>query len=312
MVEAPNLYWFGWFLWLGGTAFVLAILGSRQPAVEERASQDTSLSYDFDPLLRRRLADLQLPDWNALQRKSGLTPRSLLQARRGRLQKLSLEEVQSLASALQWSLEELLIHYEQPLPHFSQLAQECADLRRQREQWQQQDMTLKQQLAAEVDKVYRAHQQIAQLQAQASETQATLEATRYELDQVQQQCRRLRADLERQAAQLTTDFKDEAFRHLQTLFMNYPTAAMMAEARPTLPAKNLLPLFAPLQNLLDGWGYEAIGSAWEQVLYDPQLHQADSESIEPGELVYIRFVGYREGDRILCPAKVSRTLPRAY
>ena len=33
------------------------------------------------------------------------------------------------------------------------------------------------------------------------------------------------------------------------------------------------------------------------------------EDIQPEELVYIRFVGYREGEQILCPAKVSRTLP---
>jgi hypothetical protein len=39
------------------------------------------------------------------------------------------------------------------------------------------------------------------------------------------------------------------------------------------------------------------------------LHQPDVEDITEGELVYIRFVGYREGERILAPAKVSRTLP---
>ncbi len=310
MVEAPNLYWFGWFLWLGGTVFVLAVLGSRQTQGEAPAAA-TALAYEFDPLLRRRLESVQLPDWTALQRKSGLTPRSLLQARRGKLDKLTLAELQTFADALNWSLEELLVQYERPLPEFTRLVAERDALEQQQAQLQQEQLSLKQQLAGESEALYNARQQATQLQQQVSETQATLTATRYQLDQLQQQCRRLRADLEQQAAQLTGDVKDDTFRHLQTLFMNYPTAAMMAEARPTLPAKNLVPLFSPLQNLLQSWGYESIGSAWEQVLYDPQLHQSDSEDIEPGELVYIRFVGYREGDRILCPAKVSRTLPRA-
>ncbi|NJK99237.1 MAG: XRE family transcriptional regulator [Spirulinaceae cyanobacterium SM2_1_0] len=311
MVEAPNLYWFGWFLWLGGTVFVLAILGSRQREAGAESAPAAAMSYEFDPLLRRRFETVQLNDWNALQRKSGLTPRSLLQARRGKLEKLTLEELQNLASTLQWSLEELLSQYNRPLPQLSHMAAERATLQQQTEQLQQELLALKQQLANEVDRVYRAHQQTAQLQQQLTEDNEALQSKRYELDQLQQQCRRLRADLEQQSTQLTADVKDETFRHLQTLLMNYPTAAMMAEARPTLPAKNLVPLFAPLQNLLSAWGYEPIGSAWEQVLYDPQLHQADSEQIAVGDLVYVRFVGYREGDRILCPAKVSRTLPRA-
>jgi len=33
--------------------------------------------------------------------------------------------------------------------------------------------------------------------------------------------------------------------------------------------------------------------------------------MEPEETVYVRFVGYRQGDQILARAKVSRTLPAA-
>ena len=85
----------------------------------------------------------------------------------------------------------------------------------------------------------------------------------------------------------------------------------MVEAKPDLPAKNLVPLFTPLDNVLASWGYEQIGSPWEQVPFNPQLYQADTNDIAEGDLVYIRFVGYRNGSRILSPAKVSRTLPMA-
>jgi hypothetical protein len=84
---------------------------------------------------------------------------------------------------------------------------------------------------------------------------------------------------------------------------------MMAQSKADLPAKNWVALFTPLENLLKSWEYEPIGTPWQQVPYNPQWHQPDTDDMEQGEWVYIRFVGYRHGERILCPAKVSRTLP---
>lgn len=130
-----------------------------------------------------------------------------------------------------------------------------------------------------------------------------------EIVALQQQCLQLREQLQQQKTQLTADFQEATFEQIQTLLTNYPSAQKMAQVKPDLPAKNLIALFTPLENLLHSWGVESIGWAWEQVAYDPQLHQPDEDDITAGERVYIRFVGYRQGDRILCPAKVSRTLP---
>lgn len=130
-----------------------------------------------------------------------------------------------------------------------------------------------------------------------------------QIEQLQEQCLRLRTELQEQSNQQKADFQDTIFEQLQPLLTNFPTARQMVEARPDLLAKNLVSLFTPLENLLDSWEYESIGFPWERVPYDPQLHQPDSDDIVEGELVYIRFVGYRDGERILCPAKVSRTLP---
>lgn len=128
-------------------------------------------------------------------------------------------------------------------------------------------------------------------------------------EELRQQCLRLRDELQQQKSQLSADFRDAAFEQLQTLLANYPSARKMAEAKPTLPAKNFIALLTPLDNLVESWGWQRIGSAWEQVAYNPQLHQPDADDIQEGDLVYIRFVGYRDRERILCPAKVSRTLP---
>ncbi|AFY84943.1 molecular chaperone GrpE [Oscillatoria acuminata] len=144
-----------------------------------------------------------------------------------------------------------------------------------------------------------------------SETTPVVGQPNSELEaQLRQQCQRLREELENQKSQLLENFCQSTFEELQTLLTNYPTAAEMARIKPDLPAKNLTALFTPLDNLLENWGYEPIGHPWESVAYNPQFHQGDSDEIQPGEAVYIRFVGYRQGDRILSPAKVSRTLPR--
>ncbi|MEW6491509.1 MAG: XRE family transcriptional regulator [Cyanobacteriota bacterium] len=130
-----------------------------------------------------------------------------------------------------------------------------------------------------------------------------------ELEALRRECLRLREELQQQREELTTEFQHSTFEQLQTLLANYPSVRQLIQAKPDLPAKNLISLFTSLDNLIESWGYESIGQAWEQVPYNPQIHQPDAGDIEVGELVYIRFVGYRDGEHILCPAKVSRTLP---
>lgn len=130
-----------------------------------------------------------------------------------------------------------------------------------------------------------------------------------EIEELRQECLRLREQLQQQSRQVTVDLQNTTFSQLQSLLTNYPSVRQMVKAKPDLPAKNLISLFIPLDNMLKNWGYEPIGSPWEQVPYNPQIHQADTDDITEGDLVYVRFVGYRDGKRILSPAKVSRTLP---
>lgn len=140
-------------------------------------------------------------------------------------------------------------------------------------------------------------------------TEASSSKNLLEIESLRTECLRLRESLQQQNIELTTEFQDSTFQQLHTLLTNYPSVRQLVEIKPDLPAKNLISLFTSLDNLIESWGYETIGKVWEQIAYNPQLHQPDVGNIEVGELVYIRFVGYRKGDRILSPAKVSRTLP---
>jgi len=130
-----------------------------------------------------------------------------------------------------------------------------------------------------------------------------------EIKELQEQCQRLREELKTKSQALNTDFRSETFDRLQNLLTNYPTVRKMAEVKPNLPAKHLTALFTSLDSLLANWNYEPIGQPWQEVEYNPQLHQPDSEEIKAGDRVYIRFIGYRHGETILYPAKVSLTLP---
>ncbi len=135
---------------------------------------------------------------------------------------------------------------------------------------------------------------------------ATLEV---QIEEFKQQCARLRSQLETQSTQAQQDSEIKAFEQIQSLLTQYPSVRRMTETKPDLPARNLIGMFTALDNLVKFWNYQTIGKPWEQVEFDPQLHQGDVADLKLGESVYVRFVGYRSHDRILVPAKVSRTLP---
>jgi len=134
-------------------------------------------------------------------------------------------------------------------------------------------------------------------------------ALEVQIGELKQQCARLRSQLETQSTQTQQDSEIKAFEQIQSLLTQYPTVRRMTETKPDLPARNLIGMFTALDNLMEFWNYQAIGHPWEQVKFDPQLHQGDIADLVPGESVYVRFVGYRSSDRIVIPAKVSRTLP---
>ncbi|NER21203.1 MAG: helix-turn-helix domain-containing protein [Symploca sp. SIO1C2] len=280
MAEDTNLFLFGCFLWLGVTLLVLLLLNSNNQNSTHQQDDEVWREILLNRLRKRR-HQLGISTWEALRARSGLTSYELQQLCKGEIGQLKISQLRKLAASLDWSLEELIHN----IDHQSILL--------------------------------TAKSRVSNL------LKATTEATK--LRQLQQQCFRLRRELRHQSRQLSTDFQKSTFEQLQTLLTNYPSAKHMAQAKPDLPAKNLTSLFTPLESLLQSWGYEPIGKPWEQVPYNPQLHQADTDDIEEGELVYIRFIGYRDRrsndhntakttsytqqTQILCPAKVSRTLP---
>lgn len=142
---------------------------------------------------------------------------------------------------------------------------------------------------------------------QESETKVT--NLQSQIERLEKKCLALNEEIETLPPQLIKDWQKKSFELLQTLLANYPTAKVMVKLKPDFPAKNLIPLLAPLDKILSEWEIESIGKPWEKVSYNPLIHYTDEENLTPNEKVYIRFVGYSQKGKILLPAKVNRTLP---
>lgn len=128
--------------------------------------------------------------------------------------------------------------------------------------------------------------------------QPTLEALHHEYE-------RLQAQLQQQEEQLTAKFQQASLQVLEPWMLAWPAAEYRVRQTPELPAERLLPLVKPVEALLKGWGVGAIAPVGSEVPYDPTQHQLMEGSVEPGDLVRIRYPGYWYGDNLLHRAKVS-------
>jgi molecular chaperone GrpE (heat shock protein) len=119
----------------------------------------------------------------------------------------------------------------------------------------------------------------------------------YELSQQQ---------IQQQREVLQQEFQQSSLQLLESLLLQFPTAAQKAQENSQLPAINIVPLIQkPLEKLLRQWGVEAIASVGTEVPYDPQIHQLMEGNAQPTAMVKVRYIGYRQGEKLLYRAKVS-------
>lgn len=117
---------------------------------------------------------------------------------------------------------------------------------------------------------------------------------------------RLQLQLQQQRLTLQQEFQQSNLQLLESLLLQFPTAAHKARENPQLSAVNIIPLVEkPLERLLQQWGIEAIASVGAELPYDPLLHQLMDGIAQPGDIVRVRYIGYRQGDKLLYRAKVS-------
>jgi molecular chaperone GrpE (heat shock protein)/DNA-binding Xre family transcriptional regulator len=129
-----------------------------------------------------------------------------------------------------------------------------------------------------------------------------------EIADLKKEYQRSQLQLEQQREILVQELQQSTLQLLESLLLQWPTAAQKAQENPQLAAVKIIPLVQkPLERLLQAWGVEAIAAVGAELPYNPQLHQLmeGTSHSQPGETVKVRYTGYLQGEKLLYRAKVS-------
>ena len=127
-----------------------------------------------------------------------------------------------------------------------------------------------------------------------------------EITDLRREYDRSQLQLEQQREILLQELQQSSLQLLESLLLQWPTAAQKAQENPQLAAVKIVPLVQkPLEKLLQAWGVEAMAPVGAELPYDPQLHQLLEGTAQPGETVKVRYTGYLQGGKLLYRAKVS-------
>jgi molecular chaperone GrpE (heat shock protein) len=98
------------------------------------------------------------------------------------------------------------------------------------------------------------------------------------------------------------------FKRLQPIATQLPTLRAALDEGADVSGRDVVDLLSPLEEALRDLGFVHIGEAGKQVAYDPKRHKAvgrGADSLESGDLVRVRYVGYLYGGKVVCKAEVT-------
>ena len=122
---------------------------------------------------------------------------------------------------------------------------------------------------------------------------------------LQQEYQQLQQQFQQQRETLQAEFQFQSLQTLESFLTYFPTAKHAAIDNPDLPASKIFPLVGSIDRLIRLWGVTVIGTVGSQVNYDPRWYQLIEGSANPDELVTVRYVGYRQGEKLIFRAKVG-------
>ncbi len=125
------------------------------------------------------------------------------------------------------------------------------------------------------------------------------------IQSIEREYRILQQQLHQQRETLQAEFQHQSLQTLESFLTYFPAAKYAASNNPDFPASKIFPLLQSIDRLIEQWGVTTIGDIGAQIAYDPQAHQLIEGSANSGELVTVRFNGYRQGDKLTFRAKVS-------
>lgn len=148
----------------------------------------------------------------------------------------------------------------------------------------------------------------------AADPRTRIAALEMDLRDRDEEIRRLRQEYglqqeqaERQQATAAAVGFEALARRLAPLLSQLATMQALAEAGRTLRAEDVLKLFGKIEPVLAEAGLVRVGEVGAEEPFDTRRHQRMSGAdLDDGDLVTVRFVGYRLGETNLLKAMVSR------
>lgn len=232
------------------------------------------VASDRTSQLRHLMQQAGWSSYRALSQATGISEKQIRNLRQGKLATMRLETVTKLSRAFQVTVAELV-----------ELFGETGDKRR------------------ELGDAGKPRE--AEFSSQEAGETGEKQVEESNFDHLRREYDRLQVKLDQQKQELWQEFQQEGLQTLESLLLQLPTAIYAAQQNPQAPAVKLLPLLRPIEALLNQWGVAAIASVGDEVAYDPQQHQLMDGSAATGDRVRVRYVGYRQGARLLYRAKVS-------
>lgn len=230
-------------------------------------------------LLQQLMQNAGISDIQELSNITHVSELQLIKLQYGLLLKLPLELTLNVASALKISVKQFIQTFTSSPINFISESQNN-----------------------EAVKVLESLKQEHQLlQQQCEQQKASLAA----LESLKQEYQRLQKQLEEQKESLNQEFQQESLQILESWLLQWPTAIAIVKNNPQLPAERILPLMKPVEQLVQKWELTEIAMVGEEVTYNPRQHELIKGIAEIGERVKVRYVGYKQGDKLLYRAKVS-------
>ena len=122
---------------------------------------------------------------------------------------------------------------------------------------------------------------------------------------LQQEYQQLQQQFQQQRNTLQAEFQLESLQILESFLTYFPTAKHAATNNPDFPASKLFPLVGSIDRLIQSWGVTVIGEVGSPVPYDSRWHQLVAGTASPDQLVTVRYIGYRQSEKLIFRAKVS-------
>ena len=125
------------------------------------------------------------------------------------------------------------------------------------------------------------------------------------IETLQQEYQQLQQQFQQQHQTLQAEFQFQSLQTLESFLTYFPTAKQAAIDNPDFPVSKILPLIGSIDRLIRSWNVTVIGAVGDKVNYDPRWHQLVSGAANSDGLVTVRYVGYRQGEKLIFRAKVG-------